>query len=247
MEWVDKVANGEVKFPDGKLVETVCIDSVSILWSVQQEVASKSAEKRAERYNKNKDEATLTQLDWVMAKRPLKRLSNRFNGTNVKYLVLIGREKDLYEEVGSDLKKTGVTADVMKGTEYDMNVVLHFQFDKDGKWFYDVTKVQGSLGTIFPTNTKGTKFPMPELKKYSEALKPEAKVETSEEDIAESIVKDETQEKTWAAMVEYAKSFDIPQDKLGEVLKGAGFSGFSVSRWNEMMTAINEYAAVNKA
>ena len=246
MDIVDKVANGEVKFPDGALVETVCIDSVSVLWSVQQEVASKSAEKRAERYNKSKDDATLTQLDWVLAKRPLKRLSNRFNGTNVKFLILIGREKDLYEEIAGDLKKMGVTADVMKGTEYDMNVSLHFQFDKDGKWFYEVTKVQGALGQIFPMNGKATTFPTSELLKYSVSLKPDNQIEKGEEEIAAEIVRDETQEKTWASMLEYARQFNITQDQLGGILKSAGFAGFTLSKWDEMMQAINEFAAANK-
>lgn len=247
MDIVDQVAAGQVKFPDGSPVETVAIDSASVLWSVQQEVASKSAEKRAEKYNKSKDEASLTQLDWVLAKRPLKRLSNRFNGTNVKFLILIGREKDLYEEVGTELKRTGVTADVMKGTEYDMNVALHFQFDKEGKWFYEVTKVQGALGEIFPMNGKGTKFPVSELLKYSQSLKPDNKVEKDEEDIAAEIVKDETMEKTWASMLEYAKRFEITQDQLGGILKEAGFTGFQVANWDAMMMAINEFAAANKA
>jgi len=248
MEIIDKVANGEVKFPDGSPVETVCIDSVSILWSVQQEVAAKSAEKRAEKYNKPKDEATLTQLDWVMAKRPMKRLSNRFNGTNIKFLVLIGREKDLYDENGNDLKKIGVTADVMKGTEYDMSACLHFYFDGNGKWTYEVTGVKGSLGQkIFPMHSKGNVFPMSELLDYSRNLKPDAKNEATEDEIAESIVSEENQERTWSAMLAYAKKFDITQEMLGNILRGAGFQAFKVSDWDEMKDAIDKWVSVQSS
>lgn len=46
-ETLDKVSEGKIKFPDGKPVETVAIDSWSVVWSVAQEVAAVSAEKRA--------------------------------------------------------------------------------------------------------------------------------------------------------------------------------------------------------
>jgi len=59
-------------------------------------------------------------------------------------------------------------------------------------------------------------------------------------------VRDETQEKTWASMLEYARQFNITQDQLGGILKSAGFAGFTLSKWDEMMQAINEFAAANK-
>ena len=79
-------------------METVCIDSWTILWSVQQEFADANAEKRASKYNRSVEEASVTQLDWGLAKRPMKMLTNRMANLPVRYLVLIGREKALYAD-----------------------------------------------------------------------------------------------------------------------------------------------------
>lgn len=247
METLDKVAEGKIKFPDGRPVETVAIDSWSIVWSVAQEVAAVSAEKRAEKYHKNVDEATMTQLDWVIAKRLPKRILNRLNGTPVRYFILIGREKDLYEQKGSELVKNGVTADVIKGTEYEMNLVLHFGFEGD-KWFYQTTKVQGALSSIFPYMGKGDKFPIQDVVKYASTYEPETKRQKDDEEIADEIVKSETQPKTYAELLEYGAGFGYDKEGIGALLKSAGFQTFKVENWDAMCAAIKEKAEeVNNA
>lgn len=243
METLDKVAEGKIKFPDGRPVETVAVDSWSIVWSVAQEVAAVSAEKRAEKYHKNVDEATMTQLDWVIAKRLPKRILNRLNGTPVRYFILIGREKDLYEQKGSELVKNGVTADVIKGTEYEMNLVLHFGFEGD-KWFYQTTKVQGALSSIFPYMGKGDKFPIKDVVKYASTYEPETKRQKDDEEIADEIVKSETQSKTYAELVEYAAAYGLDRNTLALVMKGAGFTSFKPQNWDRMVRVIETHLVV---
>ena len=146
-------------------VETVSLDSWTVLWGVQSDVASKMAESRAAKKNYNVDEANITMTDWAKSKRPMKRILNLVNGSQIKYLILIARQKDEYETSsgGMDAKKTGrVIPDVMKGTEYDVNLALHFVMD-GGKWSFETSKVQGSLIDLFPLGKKMAKFPFEEF------------------------------------------------------------------------------------
>lgn len=242
MEMLDKVAEGKVKFPDGKPVETVAIDSWSVSWSVAQEVAAVSAEKRAEKKGYNIEGATMTQLDWVIAKRPMKRILNRLNGTTVRYFILIAREKDQYTEKNGELIKQGVVPDVVKGTEYEMNLVLHFDFDETGKWFYEVTKVQGALGTLFPPRGKGTEFPIQELVQYASAFTPDGKRGKDEDEIAGEIVDAESKPRTYAELLEYGAGYGYDKESIGLLLKGAGFKSFKVDNWDGMCRAIKEAA-----
>ncbi len=243
METLDKVAEGKIKFPDGRPVETVGIDSWSIVWSVAQEVAAVSAEKRAAKYNKDVDSASMTQLDWVIAKRLPKRILNRLNGTTVKYFVLVAREKDLYEQKGTDLVKNGVTPDVIKGTEYEMNLVLHFGFEGD-KWMYETTKVQGALSGIFPLHKKGYTFPMPEVIKYASSYTPDTVRGRDEEEIASEIVDAENKPRTYAELMEYAAAYGLNKETLGLIMRAAGFDRFKVENWDVMIETIRSHQDV---
>ena len=150
---LEAAAEGKLRFPDGALVETVSLDSWTVLWGVQSDVASRLAEKRAEKKNWSVDEANITMTDWAKSKRPMKRVLNIINGSQIRYLVLVARQKDEYEQTPgqADPKKTGkVIPDVMKGTEYDVNLALHFGYDDKGKWYFETSKVQGSLVDLFP-------------------------------------------------------------------------------------------------
>ena len=104
LDVLEQLAAGEIKFPDGNPVQTVAIDSASVLWAVRQEAGSLMAERRAKRYkgNVNPDDVTMTMLDWTKVKRPLKRLMTKLNNSPVKYFFIISREKPLYEEVKED-------------------------------------------------------------------------------------------------------------------------------------------------
>lgn len=244
---LNAAAEGKLKFPDGSLVETFCIDSGSVLWGVQQEVAAALAEKRAAKWNKPIEEATSTQIDWVVAKRPIKRIMTAFNNSPIRFLVVIAREKDLYDEDGGNSpKKIGYTFDMVKGVDYEMNVVLRFTMD-GAKWSYEPTKVQGNLKTIFPLSKKGNSFPMEKLLTYTDDTVVAAKVEEREEDVARSIAESENENaetKTSPNLVRIAKEqYGLTAADVGAALKAQGIKEFDASRWAEMKQIVLEYAA----
>jgi len=241
MELLDKVAEGKVLFPDGKPVETVAIDSWSIVWSVAQEVAAVNAEQRAARNKRDVETATMTQLDWVIAKRLPKRILNRLNGTPVKYFILIAREKDQYvEKANGDLVKEGVTADVVKGTEYEMNLALHFGFEVD-KWYYETTKVQGALSNIFPLHKKGYDFPIKDVIVYAAAYEPDDEKPKDDEEIAREIVDIESCTKSYSGLLEFAAGYGLDKDTLSIMLRAAGFKSFKIENWEAMIAIIKSY------
>lgn len=248
IEALDAASEGKIKFPDGSLVETFCIDSGSVLWGVQQEVAAALAEKRAAKHNRPIEEATSTQMDWVVAKRPMKRILTRFSNSSLRFLVVIAREKDLYDEdSGSVPKKIGKTFDMVKGVDYDVNVVLHFGLE-GAKWFFETTKVQGNLKTIFPLNKKGYEFPIQKLLEYTDAnLQPSVQYrEELDEDVARSIAETESENaepRTSKYLVQIAREqWSLTPAEVGTALKAKGFTEFDAARWNEMKQAVLDYA-----
>lgn len=240
---LEAAGKGLIRMPNGDPIQTVCIDSVSVLWGVQQEVAASLAEQRAQRYNKALDEANITQNDWGKAKRPLKYILNRFSKGAIPMLVLIAREKDLVKEMpDGTLQKLGLTPDAVKNTEYDMNLALHFM-KGEGGWTYQVTKVQGVLGEIFPDGAMGKQLPLERLFEYAANLKPVADESAGEDDnLADQIAADMMRaqvEHTQASLIKYATEKGFSAAELGVILKNAGFTGFDANRWDEMIAAID--------
>jgi hypothetical protein len=251
IEIVDAVAAGKIKFPDGSLVETLTFDSISVLWGVQQEVASKLAENRAARYNRPADEATTTQLDWGVAKRPIKTIQNRTANSPIKYLIFIARQKDLYEEKEpgdtskkDQQKKIGYTFDATKGLDYEMNLACQFLM-KDGKWSFVTTKVQGRLKKWFPLGKEQSKFPMAELIAYANDLQTGAGGEEDEEDIANRLAGNQIV-KTQKDLIDYAKGKELQASDVGPALKKAGITTFDAKKWDEMKKAIDAYVTAKE-
>lgn len=243
-DMIEAAGRGEIKFPNGKLVETVGIDSLTVLWGMGQELAQKLAEKRASRKGIPKDEAGITQLDWGIGKRPIKKIYQRFNNSPIKFLVVTAREKALYEDSKGDdntVKRVGVTFDAMKGIEYEVNVALHFL--EGEKWSYQVDKVQGALKKIFPLNAKGYEFPQKALMEYAATVKTVANQEEDEDDILERVAQNEVATpKTQADLMKVAEEFGIPRTSIGRILVNAGIKGFDPKRWNEMVEALKAEA-----
>lgn len=238
MKIFDAACAGKIKMPDGSPVLTFCLDSVSILWNVQTEVAATLAEKRAQRYNKPTDDALVTLQDWGKAKRPLKSLMTRFSNASIPFLILIAREKDLYEGEGQDLKKVGFTPDVVKGAEYDMNFIIHTGLQA-GKWVGEVTKVQGKLGSVFPLGKKLTKFPIEELLAYAkEELHPSEGHMQDDIELAGQIV-DEEMPRTKTALMEIGAGLQLSPADIAEILKSHNLT-FDPNRWDEMVDALKK-------
>lgn len=247
LQVLEAAGKGLIRMPNGDPIQTVCIDSVSVLWGVQQEVAASLAEQRAQRYNKALDEANITQNDWGKAKRPLKYILNRFSKGSIPLLVLIAREKDLVKEMpDGTLQKLGLTPDAVKNTEYDMNLALHFM-KGEGGWSYQVTKVQGILGEIFPDGATGRQLPLEKLLEYASQLKPVADESAGEDDnlpdqIAAEYVRAQV-EHTQANLIKYATEKGFSAAELGAILKKNGFNGFDPANWDRMIEAVDQ--AVN--
>jgi hypothetical protein len=243
LEVLDAAAKGLIRMPNGDKIQTICIDSISVVWSVQQEVAASLAEKKAQKYNKPLEDASVTMQDWNKAKRPLKSVLNRFSKSDIPFLVLIAREKPLYEELpGGELKKIGVTANMVRDTEYDMNLALHFLVN-DKRFGYEVTKVQGALGELFPLSATGGELPLDKLFEYAQKLRPEAKEadgdgENLADEIATTIIQ-ETVEHTQANLIKHASEKGFSASELGAILKEAGFKGFDPVNWDAMVKAID--------
>ncbi|MCL4561893.1 MAG: hypothetical protein M1281_14950 [Chloroflexi bacterium] len=239
---VERVAKGQVRFPDGSLVETLGIDSISVLWSVRQEVGALKAEKRAAYKNKSADEANMTMQDWVIAKRPLKELNSHINTLPVPFLVLTAREKDLYEKKPgggeNELVKVGVAPDMLRGTDYEVNIELHLTRDKG--WKATVGKVQGSLGQKLPSGSSYTAFPFEELKRMATAVP--AEMGPGEVEVARANLEQEEAEeapKTLNDLVEWAMvSFNVDKPTIGSALREAGYASFTPGKWEEMAEAL---------
>lgn len=244
---IEAVKKGELKFVDGQPFETFAIDSVSILWYVQQEVGTQVAEKRAIRYNRDVATANMTQGDWAAVKRPLKELTNALNGTGIKYVVCTARSKDLYHDNGSgEMEKIGLTEDTVKGMRYDMNAVLNFGFSpKSNKWFYHVDKVQGGLGKIFVPGSYGEEFPFAELDEYAGKKRASTKVEASDVEVAEDIAQEQEDRsvQTKEALVKIAADFGIGKADVIAALNRQGIEKYDVLKWDEMVMALQAEGA----
>ena len=241
---LEAAANGELKFPDGAKVETVSLDSWTVLWGVQSDVASKMAENRASKYNKNVEEANITMTDWSKSKRPMKRILNLINGSQIKYLVLIARQKDEYETTGKmDAVKTGrVIPEVMKGTEYDVNLALHFTIE-NGKWGFETSKVQGSLIDLFPLGKKQAKFPFEEFFARFSGIDPSKSTKMRDEDEVTGEIAGAENPHSREELIEFGKELGLSPMDIGATLKDAGIT-FDPKKWPEMTQLLEDAARV---
>ncbi len=232
---IQAAAEGKLKLPDGDGVETACVDSASVFWGVQQEVAGELGARRSS--------GTVTLQDWGKAKRPLKGLYTAINNSPIKYLVFICREKDLMDEAGE--RKIGFTWDGMKGLDYEMNLVLRFSYD-NGKWQYEVKKVQGGLAKLFPIGKTGKEIDFKALFDYANRIKPSAGNEEEESEtakrIAEAAEKGEAK-KSQADLIIFANQYGITPAQLGAILKAAGFAAYDAAKHQAMEQAILDHVA----
>jgi hypothetical protein len=185
---VDDVSAGKYRFSDGRPVQTLALDSISVLWTIRKDTRSLVAEQRNARYGKSPEDATMTQLDWTMAKRPLVRLNTRLANSPIKYIIYTARLQDKYKEDPKSrdkIVKIGEVPEAIKGLEYDMNFVLRMRHNEEGAWECEVTKVQGALGRHLPKGKVLKTFPAKTILQYTGQLTGEAGVDQDETKIAE--------------------------------------------------------------
>jgi hypothetical protein len=110
--------------------------------------------------------------------------------------------------------------DVVKNTEYEMNLALHFGYDEQKKWYADVTKVQGGLCKFFPQDKRLTKIPFDELFAYAKKIDKvtPAAVEKSEDEIAS-----DTFDHTSAGLIAYGKEKGLHRQRRGSGAEGCQY------------------------
>ena len=236
---LEAAAEGKLTLPNGEKVETVSLDSWTVLWGVQQDVAAKFAEKRAEKKRYSVDEANITMTDWAKSKRPMKRVLNIINGSQIKFLIIIARQKEEYEMRGTDAVKTGrVIPDVMKGTEYDVNLALHFSME-NGKWGFETSKVQGSLIDLFPLGKKQGQFPFEGFFARFDGIDPSKSTKMRNEDEVTNEIADAENPHTREDLIQYGKDLGLSPIAIGAVLKDANMS-FDPKQWDKMVELLGE-------
>jgi hypothetical protein len=243
---MEQVEKKKIKFPDKSLVQTMSFDSLSILWAMRQDVGAMNAETRARRFGKTADQATMTSLDWQVAKRPLRRLHTRIPNLPVRFIFMIVREKDLFEDAGGgNLKKIGPGMDAMKGLMYEANISFHLT-NENGRWQAEVDKVQGALGKHLPLNSKHSEFPYQILHDYASEVVT-GKDQLDEVEIAEQQHEKELAENlphTKQGLIEYAQKLDLTAGDVAEALKEADLR-FDGKDWETMTEAVKMYASKN--
>ena len=245
LDVLEAAAEGKLMLPNGAKVETVSLDSWTVLWGVQSDVAAKFAEKRAEKKRYSVDEANVTMTDWAKSKRPMKRILNIINGSQIKYFILIARQKDEYETSSNsmDAKKTGrVIPDVMKGTEYDVNLALHF-FMENGKWGFETSKVQGLLVELFPLGKKQSQFPFDQFFARFDGIDPSKSTKMRNEDEVTDEIAESEIGHTRVELIEYGKELGLSPMDIGAALKNAGIV-FDPKKWDEMTGLLKEIAPI---
>jgi hypothetical protein len=191
---VDDVAAGKYRFSDGRPVQTLALDSITVLWTIRKDTRALVAEQRGARYGKTAEEATMTQLDWSMAKRPLVRLNTRLANCPIKYVIYTARLQDKYKEDPKSrdkIVKIGEVPEAIKGLEYDMNFVLRLRYNDDAAWECEVTKVQGALGKHLPKGKVLKTFPAKTILQYTGQLTGEPGVDQDETKLAEATARRE--------------------------------------------------------
>jgi len=243
LDVLEQLAQGKIQFEDGSPVETVSIDSSSVLWSVRQEAGAMMAEKRAQKYAKNRsidpDSVQMSMLDWNKVKRPLKRLMTRLNNSPVKYFVITAREKPLYQEIKqggrTELQRIGEQPDLQRGVEYEVDVA--FRMLAESPWKCRVTRTRGRLEEIMPIGTEFDTFPHETLIDYATGVGPEM-----QDDLvvaADQAEKDRTKSRN--DLIDYGKELGLTAEQIAEALKEKGLK-FESDNWDQMTAILIDYA-----
>lgn len=268
---VDDVSAGKYKFSDGRPVQTLALDSITVLWTIRKDTRALVAEQRGARYGKSAEEANMTQLDWSMAKRPLVRLNTRLANCPIKYVIYTARLQDKYKEDPKSrdkIVKIGEVPEAIKGLEYDMNFVLRMRYNEDAAWECEVTKVQGALGKQLPKGKVLKAFPAKTILQYTGTLTGEAGADQDETKIAETTARRELNQEyapeppaappangSAQARLEldafYAKALQMgytttggeaDRPRINALLRARGFRTFTAEKEPQMLAVLEQAA-----
>lgn len=265
---VDDVTAGKYHFPDGRPVQTLALDSITVLWTIRKDTRALVAEQRGARYGKSAEEATMTQLDWSMAKRPLVRLNTRLANCPIKYVIYTARQQDKFKEDPKSrdkIIKVGEVPEALKGLEYEMNFVLRMRHNDEGAWECEVSKVQGALGKHLPKGKVLKQFPAKTILQYTGTLTGEAGADQDETKLAEATARRELNQEyapaerpapaggASQAQVEldafYAKALEMgyatasgeaDRPRINALLRARGYRTFTVEKGPQMLAALEQ-------
>ena len=129
---------------------------------------------------------------------------------------------------------------------YEMNLGLHFT-NEGGAWKYNVSKVQGTLGKIFPMGKSGAKIDYNALFGYADKIRTSVGTEKSDTEVAADQASDVGRPKNFASLKEYAVALGIPVEAFGDALKSGGWTQYATSAHDVMEAYLQEWAATNTA
>lgn len=140
-----------VKKDNGKSVQTVAIDPITVVWQVLQEAGQQAAEARAARYNRPVEDVVLTQRDWGLIKRKL--YSAMIDLMNLPINVVLTAHLKDETETRTDSRgqekqvKIGEKPDAEKKTAYWCDTVIRLAVEK-GEHVGYVEKDRSGLFTV---------------------------------------------------------------------------------------------------
>lgn len=246
---IEAIASGQVNLPDGSPVNTIVIDSMSVLWHVRQEAGLLNAEARMKRRLKgsgvNLDSVDMSFHDWGKAKRPIRQLMNRLNAIPF-HVVITARQRDEYvkrpgAQNDSDLIRVGETFDAEKNLDYEVDIAFHMEVDREGRWSCTVTKVRGRMGKSFPVGRRFSEFPGKDLLESAETRgeisQPPDLLAAARVGAKMNVVQND--KPSLAGLVNYAASVGLSREDLRDLLAANGITAYNPSRHQEIVEIIN--------
>lgn len=136
----------------GSPYKTVVIDPITVIYTLLQDAAQSLVERRNQNQPTIESGKSLTPREWGLIKREYNALLTKLINLPM-HVVLVTREKDLYEGTGDNMRKIGVQPDTEKGTPYLADFVLHMLTEgQNGETF--VTVVEKSRSPMLPKGKK---------------------------------------------------------------------------------------------
>lgn len=119
--------------------DTLIIDPITNVYQTLKDTAQRNAEIRAKRKKRNVEDANLTFRDWGWVKNKYSSLISQLCNLPC-HVIITGWQKDVYEGEGDQMKKVGSRIDADKKTEYQPDVIIRLEVDKNGQRFGIVEK-----------------------------------------------------------------------------------------------------------
>ncbi len=176
----------------GKTYQTVVVDPLTVVWQVLQEAAQIKNERRVKE-GKLKD-PSLTYRDWGVVKARVNRLYVRLTNLPV-HVVVIARNKDVFQKQGDDMVKIGDKPDSEKSTPYHFDVILRMVHDKQG--FYAV--VEKDRSSVLPASVDSITYaaldPIAARYENGEPVQAVSETDAAEEEAAQMGAEDDASER----------------------------------------------------